>query len=170
MNASPSPLQSQLRYRAQFSPDLGLVKLSNGQDAHLAGRLPRFGAAVVDGALPFVPALCGVLGTVVTNSATPMLIGVSVAFVFVLIEWVMLAINGQSIGRRLFGVRIAKLDGSPCGFVRGVLLRSFVFGLLNALASLLLPGVLWLVDHCMIYRNDRRALHDFIAGTVVLRA
>ncbi len=82
----------------------------------------------------------------------------------------MISTRGQSIGKRVFGVRIVRdLDGALPGFVHGWLLRSFVPGLIGMIP--LGGGFLFaLVDVCFIFRRDRRCIHDFIAGTRVVKA
>lgn len=60
---------------------------------------------------------------------------------------------GTSLGHRLLGLRVARLDAHPVGVARAML-RSL-------LLCLVIPAV--------IYDKDRRGLHDLAAGTVVLR-
>lgn len=61
---------------------------------------------------------------------------------------------GTSLGHRLVGLRVARLDGRPVG-IPAAMLRSF-------LLCLVIPPV--------VYDKDRRGLHDLAAGTVVVRA
>jgi uncharacterized RDD family membrane protein YckC len=98
--------------------------------------------------------------------------------------------RGQTLGMRLFGVKAVRLDGRPVDFLRGVLLRGwliaaiplgvaaaltrpFRFGafltnlvdtkvLLAAAAAIVLDVVL------MFVTENRRALHDYVAGTKVV--
>lgn len=61
---------------------------------------------------------------------------------------------GTSLGHRLLGLRVARLDGRPVGIPRAML-RSL-------LLCLVIPPV--------VYDKDRRGLHDLAVGTVVVRA
>jgi uncharacterized RDD family membrane protein YckC len=60
---------------------------------------------------------------------------------------------GTSLGHRLLGVRVARLDGRAVGIPKAML-RSL-------LLCLVIPAV--------IYDKDRRGLHDLAAGTIVVR-
>jgi uncharacterized RDD family membrane protein YckC len=67
---------------------------------------------------------------------------------------------GQTVGKRLTGVRVVEEGGAPLGYVRA--LGRCVATALSALPiglGLLLAGL----------RADRRGLHDFLAGTRVVR-
>jgi len=69
------------------------------------------------------------------------------------------------LGKKLAGIRIVLKDTQENGgFAVNVLKR----GVLNGLLSLI-PGY-FLADSLFIFREDRRCLHDMIAGTVVIQA
>lgn len=92
----------------------------------------------------------------------------------VLYQWYLLSTQGQTIGKRFMGIRIVDLDGKPAGFVSALLLRSFVFsGLVSAVASVagvvipLAGFFVWLLDYLPMLGEDRRCLHDYLAGTQV---
>jgi uncharacterized RDD family membrane protein YckC len=92
--------------------------------------------------------------------------------VLALIAWCVItgwlvATNGQSIGKRLVGIKVVRTDGSRASFARIFLLRNVVNGLPN-----LLPYAGWLyqlVDPLLIYQESRQCLHDKIADTMVVR-
>lgn len=83
-------------------------------------------------------------------------------------QWYLIATLGQSLGKKWLSIKIVKLDGSPVGFVHGVLLRSWITGFLGAIPYI--GGCISLVDVLMIFGNERRCLHDQIAGTKVIVA
>jgi len=87
----------------------------------------------------------------------------------VLVQATLLTLRGQTIGKIIVGLRIVRVpDGSPAGFLRAFLLRGF---LPRCLRHVPLVGFLfWIVDNCFIFRDDRRCLHDLIAGTKVVKA
>lgn len=68
--------------------------------------------------------------------------------------WLLTGLTGCSLGKRLLGLRVARLDGEPVGLVTS-LIRT-------ALLLLLLPPV--------ILDRDLRGLHDKAARTIVIRA
>lgn len=79
----------------------------------------------------------------------------------------LIASTGQSLAKKLIKTRIVTMNGDAPGFVRGVLLRSWLVG---AMAFIPMVGsVIGLVDALMIFRSDRRMLHDHIAGTSVIQ-
>jgi uncharacterized RDD family membrane protein YckC len=83
-----------------------------------------------------------------------------------LVQAYLVATTGQSIAKRLFKLKIVKVDGAPVGFVSGVLLRHWLVLLLLQIPDANL--VLFLADALFIFRKDRRCLHDLVAGTRVI--
>ena len=85
-----------------------------------------------------------------------------------IVQAVLISLSGQTIGKKIVGIRIVRLDGSLPGFVYGFLMRSIV-GYLPAAIPFL--GLIYiLVDWCFVFRQDRRCIHDLIAGTRVINA
>lgn len=80
----------------------------------------------------------------------------------------MLTSRGQTIGKSQMGLRILRFpDHSSGGFLTNVLLRSFVNGLITSIPII---GLVYaLADPLFIFRDDRRCLHDLIAGTCVIK-
>jgi uncharacterized RDD family membrane protein YckC len=92
----------------------------------------------------------GVRGTIVTCT-----------FLFAALYVIVLhALEGQTIGKLLAGVRVVGLDGTPPPLGASVL-RFFAYG-----ASLVPFGMGFVMAGL---RSDRRALHDLLAGTRVER-
>jgi uncharacterized RDD family membrane protein YckC len=94
---------------------------------------------------------------------------------FVIQVW-MLTTRGQSIGKRLTGIRIVRVeDESNPGIVHAWVLRQCLFTIVGIITSLIpILGILFrptfhLVDWCMIFRDDQRCLHDLVAKTKVVR-
>ena len=128
----------------------------------LATRKLRLFAALADGFIVAVPYVVGSLEVVPTPVR---LVGVVASLALLVVQLVMVTNSGQTIGKRLVGIRIVLKDTlENGGFVVNVLKR----GLLNGLLSLI-PGY-FLVDCLVIFREDRRCLHDMIAGTCVILA
>jgi uncharacterized RDD family membrane protein YckC len=81
---------------------------------------------------------------------------------------VMLHRRGQTIGKRLLGIKVVRSDGSRAGLGRIVALRLLPVTLLGMIP--LVGPVLGLLDAMLIFRDSRRCLHDQFADTIVVRA
>jgi uncharacterized RDD family membrane protein YckC len=68
--------------------------------------------------------------------------------------WVLTALTGFTLGKRLLGIRVARLDGQPVGLV----------------SSLIRTVLLLLVVPPLAMDRDLRGLHDKAARTIVIRA
>jgi len=73
--------------------------------------------------------------------------------VFGLQQWLLIATLGFSIGHRIVGIAVRRLDGRWVGFWR----------------SLIRVGLLLLVLPATIWDADNRGLHDKAVGTVLVR-
>lgn len=90
------------------------------------------------------------------------------ALVYLAIQAFLLSRSGQSVGKKIAGTRVVRVDGAPAGFVGAFLMRSVVAYLPNLIP---LIGVIYaIVDICFVFRADHRCIHDLIAGTKVVRA
>lgn len=79
---------------------------------------------------------------------------------------VMLGLRGQSLGKLLIGIHIVRAaDGSRAGFLKAVVLREVVFFVIGSIQYV--GPVLSFGNVLMIFREDRRCLHDLVAETVV---
>lgn len=86
-----------------------------------------------------------------------------------LVQLVLLAWRGQSVGKLLLHLRIVRQDdGTAPGVYRAFLLRGTLPFMLEQIP--VAGFVFWVVDSCFIFRADRRCLHDLIAGTKVVPA
>lgn len=73
--------------------------------------------------------------------------------IFAIEVYLITAVSGFTVGKRIVGIRVARLDGKPIGFF-WALVRTLL--LLTVIAPLVTDG-------------DLRGLHDRAANTVVLR-
>ena len=81
------------------------------------------------------------------------------------IQIIKLSKNGQSIGKQFIKIRIVRMaDGEKGGFVTNVIFRTFIPNLLSLIPLFALADILF------IYSKNRRCIHDFIAGTCVVKA
>lgn len=71
--------------------------------------------------------------------------------------------RSQSIGKRMFNIKVVRMDGSPASTTRQLLARFFVGqGLLG------IVPLLRVIDTLCIFRSSHQTLHDGIADTIVV--
>jgi uncharacterized RDD family membrane protein YckC len=90
----------------------------------------------------------------------------SVFCVLVILQAFLIATSGQSVAKKLLGMRIVRDDDSPAGFWRGVVLRSWVFMLVGAIPKI--GGMISLIDGLYIFGSRQRCMHDMLADTKVV--
>ena len=123
-----------------------------------ASRGSRFLAAIVDTAA----ALVVYLAAFVLNEPALFFLGI---LALAAIQIYFLSVQGQTIGKMVMNIRIVKFDTDENGgFVPNVLLRTILNGILGFIPFYSLVDVLF------IFREDRRCIHDLIAGTKVVEA
>jgi uncharacterized RDD family membrane protein YckC len=128
----------------------------------LATRKQRFGAAILDGVVVGIPYA---IGSFEATPAPLRVVAVLASLGLLVYQLRLVSMTGQTIGKRWVGIRIVLKEGLVNGgFVTNVVKRGLVNGLLS-----LIP-VYFLVDCCFIFREDRRCIHDLIAGTCVIQA
>jgi uncharacterized RDD family membrane protein YckC len=160
------------------APKTDLSEQRAPDEAELAGRGRRLGAAILDTiimvALTFVPILMfmggwsAYIAKAQEGSYMFTLLGTIFGFVmYLLVNGYFLAKDGQSIGKKILGIKIVRTDGSKADFTRIVTRR-----LLPVQACNLIPVVgpfLPVIDALLIFRNSKKCIHDDIADTVVIR-
>jgi uncharacterized RDD family membrane protein YckC len=147
------------------------------QPVEQAGRGIRLGAALLDtlvGVIVAAPILISIARNPTWASDPSVLLGAS-AFISLAasIAWIAVTIvlvkrNGQTIGKKLVGIKVVRSDGSKASLGRIFWLRNIV----NAIPSAIpfLGSIYGLVDHLFIFGDKRQCLHDKIADTVVVTA
>ena len=146
-------------------------------------RLTRFAGAFLEGLITGIPGLIvlfamGAVGdpAAVQPFQPAYVVNLAISLAFFGLNLWLWSTRAQSIGKAIVGMRIAALDGRPATLNR-LLIRQvplFLLGLLaglssNPLAAGLL-GTVMLVDVLAIFLPDRRCLHDYWAGTIVVEA
>jgi uncharacterized RDD family membrane protein YckC len=145
-----------------------------------ADRGTRLGAAILDtiifGAMVYLPflllaffggAFAGVSGA---RGAGNFVVAVGSVFALAgLATWIVFTVkyvneNGQSIAKRMLGIKVVRADGSPITLGRIFWMRNF----LNTLISFI--PLYGLVDALFIFGESRQCLHDKLADTIVVRA
>ena len=140
----------------------------------LADRGTRLAAAIVDGvifiAMCYLPALVMVgIGSATGQEGAGMVIPALVAGAVGFGVWCWLTIprviaNGQSIAKKMLGIKVVRSDGSPASFGRIFWLRNVVNGLLA-----MMP-LYQFIDWLFIFGESRQCLHDKLADTIVIKA
>lgn len=151
-----------------------------------ASRASRLGAALIDGfifSLPFAPAYIAAIGSTmhsgrhmtvlslwgaVIATGARFYVALTVDAVLCIVVAVMVHRNAQSIGKRLCGIKVARTDGSRATLARIFWLRNVVNYLIRFVP--LLGPLYGLVDILMIFGDQRRCCHDYIADTIVIQA
>ena len=142
--------------------------------ARLASRGARLGASLIDAALTLLvvspPAYA--LGLYAPEALESPSIGQSLLGallgigVFLLLNGMLLANHGQTVGKRLLKMRIVSVrDHQLLPFSTVIGLRYLPIWVVSQIPLL---TVLTLVDVLFIFRSDKRCLHDLIAGTKVI--
>lgn len=161
-----------------YAPPTALVDDIITVDAELipAGRGTRLGAAMLDNvvlsAMIYLPFLAGSalfsgMGAEAAVGLGGLLGAVGFAiWAFFTVKYV--RANGQSFGKRALNIKVVRANGTPVSISRLVFLRNGLNSLFSVIP--LIGFVYGLADALMIFRDDRRCLHDRLADTIVILA
>jgi uncharacterized RDD family membrane protein YckC len=173
----------------QYAPPKSAVAdVADEETSQLASRFVRLVAVTVDGLLGFIaftPAyvtsfrqiaqhaqqLRGnplAIWMAMANSGGWFYLGVAGALIVLIVDLILLARNGQTIGKKLLGIKVVRVDGSPVTLFRVFFLRYVVNTLITMIP--LLGSIYALADSLMIFGEKRRMIHDRIADTIVIKA
>ncbi len=88
--------------------------------------------------------------------------------VFLLCNGYLLFRNGQTLAKSILGTQIVSVHtGRPIGGVGLILKRYFIPAIFGVIPGL--KYIYGLLNVLLIFRDDKRCLHDHIAGTKVIR-
>lgn len=169
MQAVPPPIpEDDNPYRA---PQAELAKPRD--ELQLATRMQRLGAALLDNLMVVPIALvAAVLMPMAKDSPDRQFgfVGLVVLAILVLLAINLVGIyrSGQTIGKRLLGIRVVRSNGERCSFGRYIGLRWFPMALIGNIP--LAGPFISLLDVLLIFRADHRCLHDDFADTAVVIA
>ena len=160
--------------RTQVAPAPPRVaRLPKLVDRPYANRGDRLTAVLIDWGIAVIPA--GIVVALARRS--PETAGVALSHwqlwvilaAILLIQYTLLSLRGQTLGKLVMRVRIVRAsDGGNPGFLRAVVLRNMVRHVLIAVP--ILGGLFALADILAIFGEERRCLHDRIAGTMVVES
>jgi uncharacterized RDD family membrane protein YckC len=150
----------------------------------LAGRITRLVTAILDGLIfavmvyaPFVLSAMATGHPLFTNArfnttaALNPAVGLLPLAGLITFTWLSILFvsrNGQSIGKKIVGIRVVRTDGTPASLARIFWVRNVIPFAIGAIP--LLGSVFWIVDALMIFGSRRQCLHDKIADTIVINA
>ena len=154
------------------APDSTIQSQAKPDTPELASRLYRLLGALIDGLVQLL-----VIGPIIyftgiwdalmqgnsdINLTTSIGLFIAGELIFLALQGWLLFNRQQTIGKIILNMRIVGMeqDNVPAGKLYG--LRYFVF---HVLAQL--PGInlIMILDPLLIFRSDRRCLHDHLAGT-----
>ena len=148
-----------------------------------ADRGTRLGAAILDGiifsALVYMPffvvgiftgTLAGFTGARGSSAASGFVVMIgSVVALAGLATWIVFTVkyvneNGQSIAKRMLGIKVVRTDGSPITLGRLFWMRNVLNNIIGIIPFYVL------VDLLFIFGEARQCLHDKLADTIVVQA
>ena len=94
-------------------------------------------------------------------------VGIS-CIIYFLVNFYWLHKNGQSVGKKLTGIKIINEQGEVPSLGRSYGYRFLIPALMASLPILGL--LLWLIDVLFIFGKNRKCIHDYLAGTKVVFA
>jgi len=161
------------------APTAHVEDINDSEAYELAGRGTRLGAVIVDSLIFMIPVLLILVPTFMLAGQADIeglgvggIIAIALGSIGVLalfvVNLVMLYRTGQTIGKRLLGVKIVRTDGTRAGLRRIFFLRMLVPGLIGNIP--LAGPVFSIVDPLFIFQESRRCVHDLIADTIVVVA
>ncbi len=135
-----------------FCPSCG--QRVGGQYVDYAGFWMRFLAAIVDGLILIVPQ---VLITVAVHGPGRFLLGTLLGFTYTVGFWLA---EGATPGKMAMGIKITMANGEPITAVAAVV----------RYVGYIISGLILGIGYLMIaFNRQKRGLHDYLAGTVVVR-
>ena len=150
--------------------------MGNGEQKELAGMGSRLGARIIDWILVVVASvivlivLFGGLGRTERGFFAALFLSLLViAAVVLLYEWTMIAVLGQTLGKKWTGVKVIRADnGAVPGWG-----KSFVRWLIPGLVNIIpvVGNIAFLLVYLSpVFSKTRQGWHDMAAATVVVKS
>lgn len=143
----------------------------------IASRVKRLEASIVDGLILFgamlpVTFLTGGFDMVSKGGKPTMLYSLSMGILaiaaFFALNGKKLVESGQTIGKKIFAIKVVDLNGDLPNFKKHLIKRYAVYFLPNLFPVWILGDLFGLINFLTIFGKSRRCLHDRIAGTIVV--
>lgn len=150
--------------------------MGNGEQKELAGMGSRLGARIIDWILVVVASvivlivLFGGLGRTERGFFAALFLSLLViAAIVLLYEWTMIAVLGQTLGKKWTGVKVVRADnGAVPGWG-----KSFVRWLIPGLVNIIpvVGNIAFLLVYLSpVFSKTRQGWHDMAAATVVVKS
>ena len=161
------------------TPNAHVEDIADIENMELAGRGARLGAAIIDGIIILLIAWLmwyvfapGMFSKMIAGHKPSFLlslmVGLSTLVVWIAINFSLLARNGQTVGKKMLGIKIARADNTACSVWRIAGRRFLIPGLIGQIP---IAGLFFgFADILFIFRESRRCVHDLIADTIVIQA
>lgn len=184
-NAQPVAADLQEPSAAQEAASIPLAQGPTGPVP--ASRIMRFCGFVLECVLSSILSAAFLPGTVfamrgnVTMGFVAMGLALLALLAYCIFNLVCLYRSGQTIAKKMVGIRIVNVDGSRTPLWKIIVLRYGIYFILSIVVNILknvplvgsavagLFGLFFIVDSCFIFRKDRRTIHDHVAGTIVVK-
>ena len=159
------------------APSAAVADVAPAGSQELAGRGMRLAAAIIDALILLVimiplMVMGGYFRGFMTGEQPGMatqLMWAALGFViFVLVQGYPLSQSGQTWGKKALKMKIVDLDGRQPSFATLIAKRYLPVQAISAVP--VVGGLFGLVNVLFIFREDRRCIHDLIAGTRVVVA
>ena len=164
-------------------PQAAVEDVTDSSEHVLASRGTRLGATIMDGVIVVIAMYVPIMVAValsgrplfVSTRLNPAGVGLFALLLpvagIVAIAWMnylYVSRNGQSIAKKILGIKVVRSDGSPVSVARVFWLRNVLNLVIGAIPLL---GTLYaLIDALLIFGAPRQCLHDKIADTIVINA
>ncbi|GGY72010.1 hypothetical protein GCM10011613_16170 [Cellvibrio zantedeschiae] len=143
----------------------------------LASRWDRLGAAIIDAIigmcvmLPlmyFSGGLEGISKGIEQPIEYKLIMNIVGIIVFVMLHGALLATKGQTIGKKIIGIKIVDLNGDLPKIQTHLLKRYAVYFILGLIPTV--GAFLSFLNILFIFGKEKRCVHDYIAGTKVVNS
>lgn len=150
----------------------------SADDIHLlASRWDRLWAALIDGItmmciivplMYFTGGIDDIANDIEPSMTYNLFMSAMSIIIFIILHGKLLVNNGQTIGKKILGIKIVDLNGN-LPTVKEHLLKRYAFYFISGQIPLVGPFIS-LLNLLFIFSKSKRCLHDHLAGTVVVNS
>ena len=177
-----APMPGSDRRIAPLEPGASRGPRPGAGGLRLATRGSRFVASLFDGLVAIGIAICvgmafgvGIVasGAEVQDAAVVALVGILTAVIYFGANAYLIFKDGQTIGKRMVGIRVVRTNGEQVDGWRYLLVRLGPWWLLSWIGEFIpvlgsMFSILWIVNVLLIFRREHNCLHDDMADTRVV--
>jgi uncharacterized RDD family membrane protein YckC len=169
-----NPTEHKLIYEEISEKERGGLDIN--RSGNLASLSDRFLARVIDNLISNTPAILILIILFGINNLFDILRGKDYSktlvlmflfnLIFAIINWKLLYKNGQTIGKKYLGIKIVTKNNTLPLVTKSYFIRYLVPAFIEAIP--LIGGLFSIADILFIFTDERRCVHDRIAGTKVV--